>query len=97
MLLHDAEELEDDLGARADEDLSLALALGVDDRVQGIVLMGSRFVRDVICVSESYPEQSSKWRVAGRLPPTVLPGPVIPQPFFSLTRTETRTMMGSYR
>lgn len=33
MLLHDTKELQDDLGAGPDEDLSLALALGIDDRI----------------------------------------------------------------
>ena len=33
MALHDAEELDDDLRARADEHLTLATALGVDDVV----------------------------------------------------------------
>ena len=33
MTLHDAKELDDDLGGRADEDLALATALGVDNVV----------------------------------------------------------------
>jgi hypothetical protein len=37
VLLHDLEELDDDLGAGADQDLSLALLLGVVDAVEGIV------------------------------------------------------------
>lgn len=38
VLLHGAEELDDDLGRRADEDLTLALALGVDDGLEAVVL-----------------------------------------------------------
>ena len=41
MLLHDTQELDDDLGARSDEDLSLAGLLGVVEGVQGIVQNGS--------------------------------------------------------
>lgn len=37
MLLHDLQELDDDLGARADEHLALAGLLGVVHRLQGIV------------------------------------------------------------
>ena len=37
VLLHDAEELDDDLGARSDEDLSLSGLLGVVDGVERIV------------------------------------------------------------
>ena len=37
MLLHDTQELDDDLGARSDEDLSLAGLLGIVDRVEGIM------------------------------------------------------------
>jgi hypothetical protein len=33
MSLHDGQELDDDFGARPDEDLTLAAALGVDDAV----------------------------------------------------------------
>ena len=33
MALHDAEELDDDLGGRTDENLALATALGIDDVV----------------------------------------------------------------
>jgi hypothetical protein len=39
--LHDLEELDDDLGARADQDLALAGLLGVVDVVEGIVENGS--------------------------------------------------------
>ena len=35
--LHDSEELDDDLGARSDQDLALAGLLGVVDAVEGIV------------------------------------------------------------
>lgn len=35
--LHDLEELDNDLGARSDQDLALASLLGVVDRVEGIV------------------------------------------------------------
>jgi hypothetical protein len=37
MLLHDGQELDNDLGARADQDLALAGLLGVVDGVEGIV------------------------------------------------------------
>ena len=37
MTLHNAEELDDDLRGRADEDLALATALGVDDVVLGTI------------------------------------------------------------
>lgn len=33
MLLHDGEDLDNDLGGRSDEDLSLSSSLGVDDVV----------------------------------------------------------------
>lgn len=39
--LHDLEELDNDLGARSDHDLTLAALLGVVDRVEGIVENGS--------------------------------------------------------
>lgn len=39
--LHDREELDDDLGARSDQDLALAGLLGVVDVVEGIVEDGS--------------------------------------------------------
>ena len=41
MLLHDAQELDNDLGAGADEDLALAGLLGVVDGVERIVKDGS--------------------------------------------------------
>lgn len=37
MLLHDTEELDNDLGAWSDENLALSLLLGVVDGVQRIV------------------------------------------------------------
>jgi hypothetical protein len=37
MLLHNAEELDDDLGRRSDQDLSLSRLLGVVDGVERIV------------------------------------------------------------
>lgn len=37
MLLHDAEELDDDLGAGADQDLTLATLLGIVDALKSIV------------------------------------------------------------
>lgn len=37
VLLHDAEELDNDLGGRADQDLALASLLGVVDGVERIV------------------------------------------------------------
>lgn len=40
VLLHDLQELDDDLGARADEHLALAGLLGVVHRLQGIVENG---------------------------------------------------------
>jgi hypothetical protein len=39
--LHDLEELDNDLGARSDQDLALAGLLGVVDGVEGIVEDGS--------------------------------------------------------
>ena len=41
MLLHDLEELDDDLGAGPDEDLALAGLLGVVHAVESIVENGS--------------------------------------------------------
>lgn len=41
MLLHDREELDDDLGGRTDEDLALASLLGVVHGVERIVEDGS--------------------------------------------------------
>lgn len=41
MLLHDTQELDDDLGRRTDEDLALASLLGVVDGVERIVEDGS--------------------------------------------------------
>ncbi len=38
MLLHNREELDDDLGGRADKHLALTLALGVDNAVKSVVL-----------------------------------------------------------
>lgn len=38
VLLHVAEELDDDLGGRSDKDLSLALSLSVDNGLQAVVL-----------------------------------------------------------
>lgn len=40
MLLHDREELDNDLGARSDQDLALAGLLGVVDRVKSVVQDG---------------------------------------------------------
>lgn len=37
VLLHDFEELDDDLGRRSDEDLSLSSLLGIDDVVKTVV------------------------------------------------------------
>lgn len=37
VLLHDAEELDDDLGGRADQNLALAAALGVGNALESIV------------------------------------------------------------
>ena len=37
MFLHDAQELDDDLGAWADEDLALASFLGVVDSVERVI------------------------------------------------------------
>ena len=36
VLLHDSEDLDDDLGRRSDHDLSLSSSLGVDDVVLGV-------------------------------------------------------------
>lgn len=41
VLLHDAQELDDDLRGRTDENLALASLLGVVDRVERIVEDGS--------------------------------------------------------
>ena len=41
MALHDAEELDDDLGGRSDQDLALAGLLGVVDALESIVENGS--------------------------------------------------------
>ena len=41
VLLHNLEELDNDLGGRADQDLTLAGLLGVVDAVEGIVQDGS--------------------------------------------------------
>lgn len=41
MLLHDGEELDDDLGARADQNLALAGLLGVVDSIKAVVEHGS--------------------------------------------------------
>ena len=41
MLLHDLEELDDDLGGRTDQDLALAGLLGVVDGLERIVENGS--------------------------------------------------------
>lgn len=40
MALHDTEELHDNLRGRADEDLALATALGIDDVVLWVGLNG---------------------------------------------------------
>jgi hypothetical protein len=37
VLLHNAEELDDDLGARSDHDLSLSSLLGVVDRLEAVI------------------------------------------------------------
>ena len=41
MLLHDSEELDDDLGAWADQNLALAGLLGVVDGIEAVVEHGS--------------------------------------------------------
>lgn len=41
MLLHDSQELDDDLGARSDHDLALAGLFGVVDGLERIVEDGS--------------------------------------------------------
>jgi hypothetical protein len=41
VLLHDGQELDNDLGGRSDEDLSLASLLGIVDGVQAVVKDGS--------------------------------------------------------
>ena len=40
MLLHNGQNLDDDLGGRSDQDLSLSSSLGVDDVVQAVVKNG---------------------------------------------------------
>jgi len=54
VLLHDVEEADDDLGARADQDLALAGLLGVVDGVERIVQdgglhLGGRFSSGGMC------------------------------------------------
>lgn len=39
MLLHNREELDDDLGRRSNKNLTLALALSVDNAVKSVVLI----------------------------------------------------------
>lgn len=41
VLLHDSEELDNDLGAWADQDLTLAALLGVVDGIEAVVEHGS--------------------------------------------------------
>lgn len=41
MALHDGQELDDDLGGRADQDLALASLLGVVDSIEAVVENGS--------------------------------------------------------
>lgn len=41
MALHDLQELDNDLGARSDQDLTLAGLLGIVDGVEGVVENGS--------------------------------------------------------
>lgn len=41
VLLHDAQELDDDLGAGSDEDLTLASLLGIVDALESVVEDGS--------------------------------------------------------
>lgn len=41
VLLHDAQELDDDLGRRSDQDLPFARLLGVVDGIEGVVENGS--------------------------------------------------------
>lgn len=50
MLLHDVEEADDDLGARADQDLALASLLGVVDGVERIVQDGGLHLGGVVIV-----------------------------------------------
>lgn len=40
VLLHDGQDLNDDLGGRSDQDLSLSSSFGVDDVVQAVVKDG---------------------------------------------------------
>jgi hypothetical protein len=42
VLLHDLQELDDDLGARAEEDLALAAALGASDGAEGVSQNGHK-------------------------------------------------------
>jgi hypothetical protein len=39
VLLHDGEDLDDDLGGRSDHDLSLSSSLGIDDVVLGVSIV----------------------------------------------------------
>ena len=41
MLLHDAQELDDDLGRRTDKNLALATSLGIDNAVEAVVEDGN--------------------------------------------------------
>jgi hypothetical protein len=58
MLLHNTQELEDNLGARADQDLSLTLTLGVDDGVESIVLKNCKGILSAIYPIMIFPYQS---------------------------------------
>lgn len=50
VLLHDLQELDDDLGRRANQDLTLAHLLGVVDALESIVENGSLDHLGGICV-----------------------------------------------
>lgn len=41
MLLHDSEEFDDDLGARSDQDLTLAGLFGIVDALKSVIEDGS--------------------------------------------------------
>ena len=60
MLLHDAEELDDDLGAGPDHDLALAGLLGVVDVLESIVQ--NRSANHLGCVGRRFSNRSVEMR-----------------------------------
>lgn len=81
MLLHDAQELGDDLGARADHDLALAGLLSVVDALQGIVEDGGADHGGVVDVVKRIKGRGSglsrfsrRWELCDRLEVSVNAG-----------------------